>query len=265
MRNLQVGDRVQTRDGSYQEIYSFGHYEPNWIRNFLQISTRHILTKELNVIELTGNHILYNAQGTAIRADKLHVDDMLLGDQQVTDINKTIKQGVYLPLTADGTIVVSNLVASNYISLDDYTPNAVRASQTYLSDEPFGYQLFLSPYRMLCMGIAPQFCQRNNNNLNDKGILNWLSIGQDIAQFGERQPLWIQHALGCPLFIIFGLCYALEQLLGGAKYAPSLIVVLLMGAVMYATSARRQPSKSKQQQWQREQWWAASMLKKHVD
>ncbi|CAB9502309.1 unknown protein [Seminavis robusta] len=61
MKDLQVGDRVLTTSGTYQPIYSFGHYQTDQKATFLQIHTS--TNSSSKPLEMTGNHLIFLANG----------------------------------------------------------------------------------------------------------------------------------------------------------------------------------------------------------
>ena len=218
MQDLQVGDRVLTGSGKYQPIYSFGHYSEDRAADFLQIYTK----GNKQALEMSGNHLLFK-DGQAVRADSIQVGDVL-SNGQVTKIGSQFKQGLYMPLTEEGTIVVNGVVASSYVSITDQAPSSVKKSMAFLGNEQNLLHWWLSPYRMMCLGVSSSFC---NGSFTEQGILNYLNFGQELAKFGDTQPSFVQYLMGLPLLFVFAVMNLWEMFFG-ASYAPT--ALLMTGA-----------------------------------
>jgi hypothetical protein len=114
MKDLKLGDDVLSATGSYEMVYSFGHRHEaeeveflHFIPSNLEISREHMV--------IVGGHFV-PASSVQI-GDQLESED---GDViTVEAINTVVRIGVYAPFTASGTIVVSNIKASNYIAFQD--------------------------------------------------------------------------------------------------------------------------------------------------
>ncbi|CAB9508229.1 expressed unknown protein [Seminavis robusta] len=70
MKDLQLGDRVLTASGTYQPVYSFGHYQTDHKATFLQIHTS-IDSSSSKPLEMTGNHLIFLANGETVPAKNL--------------------------------------------------------------------------------------------------------------------------------------------------------------------------------------------------
>merc|ERR1712151_1413174 len=62
-------------------------------------------------------HMLFLNNKKAVPALSVVVGDVLMGGHTITKIEMVKSQGAFAPFTYSGTIVVDNVVASNYISL----------------------------------------------------------------------------------------------------------------------------------------------------
>ena len=54
---------------------------------------------------------------------------------QVTKVDKIARNGAYMPLTKDGTIVVNDILASTYVSIMDDAPIVVSEYQKVWSED----------------------------------------------------------------------------------------------------------------------------------
>jgi hypothetical protein len=202
MKDLMVNDQVYTgSDGrgnpKYQSIYSFGHLDRSTPVEYIRIYA----TKNDNPIELTPAHLIFLADtqdpvraGAVKAGDKLVLaksDTNAMEHAVVTKVDSVTRTGAFLPLTPDGTIVVNNLVASTYVSIDHNTPDIINHFSWLVMSQHNLLHWWLAPYRMVCMGISPQLCQ---NDFAEDGIVHWLHVGENLALFGEKQHSWVQRA-----------------------------------------------------------------------
>lgn len=247
MKDLKVGDKVLTGKGHYQPIYGFGHFHETFHKDFLRIYTKFDAKVPL---EITGNHMVFvirDGQEQSIRADSLQAGDLLVhttmgnayGNSTITKITNIQKQGMYMPLTPDGTIVVNGLKASNYVTLADDAPMVVSNRGFFgLDSEQLMIHWYMAPYRMLCMGVSPNYC--SNSNLNEEGILNWLLFGRDWASYADEQNLFVRVVImGVPVYLVFSLLNLVEVVFG-----PSLAPFFCLVAALICF--RRRPSKNAQ-------------------
>lgn len=204
MKDLQVGDQVYTgtsKDGTalYQSIYSFGHWQQNLPMEYIQLYYNK-LSRDYPPLELSPNHLIFLAKDTVspVPANAVSVGDLLLRynngireEVTVTDIKMITKQGAYLPLTSDGTIVVNDIAASAYVSIQPQAPKILGMIDAAFISEQTVFHWWLSPYRMICAGVSSTLCE---SDYNEEGIIFWLSFGEWIAEFGEQQPVIVQWA-----------------------------------------------------------------------
>jgi len=115
MSNLKIGDRVQvTVDGKFDTVYSFGHYQPDSVSEYLSIQST---ANKAAPITISAPHMLFLDSRKAVPASSIKVGDVLLGENTVTKVDKVSLLGAYAPFTYSGSIVVNDVVASNYVSL----------------------------------------------------------------------------------------------------------------------------------------------------
>lgn len=238
MRDLQVGDKVLTGNNQYQPVYAFGHYHETQEQEFLRIYTQ---ANANTPLEMTRDHVIFvsnNGQEVARRADSLKVGDGLIHSTSsseydlITRISSIHKKGVYMPLTPDGTIMVNDLKASTYISISDQIPSVLSNSAFFgIDSEQTIHHWWLSPYRMLCLGVSSNFCNTGNRNHNEQGLLSWLVLGRDLLFVAEQQNLFFRIVfMAIPVFVAFAVLNFVE-LLSGPALAPSLIALVLLGLV----------------------------------
>ncbi|CAB9527804.1 Protein hedgehog [Seminavis robusta] len=245
MKDVAVGDRVLTGENRYQPIYSFGHKEQATEQQFLQIHT------DLGTapVEMTADHLVFVVKGSgtqeAVRADSVRVGDRLATAAEssslghlVTKVSSIQKRGLYMPLTSDGTIVVDGIKTSSYVSIQDQSPTFVslRAYVGNFSEQRI-FHWWLSPLRMLCMGVSSKFCIPDDSRA-DQDILSWLQIGRKVLLFGDQQSFVVQvFALAAPIAVLFGF-FNLVELVFGPALAPTMLAVIGTCMAWFVTRRR---------------------------
>lgn len=209
MKNLQVGDKVLTKKNAmelseearytYQTVYAWGHSHTK-----LTMSS----PNRPESIELTGNHLVYVRGKThPVRADSVQVGDRLVvvepqlkldtGSSQsgtVTGIQHISKRGIYAPLTATGTIVVNDVVASTYSSLQENSEYFELGQDFATISQHDICHFWMRPFRLICgsaAGSSLGFCQ----SFEDDGRLRWAGIGKRYAKFILSQSYILQLLL----------------------------------------------------------------------
>ena len=116
MKDLAVGDTVMVAPSKFERVYAFGHFNPaEKFKKFIQI--HYSSPEKKGHIEMTNNHLLYiekeSHTWTAVKAGDVKVGDVIrvLGSElisgQVTKVFFSINDGVYMPLTESGDIIVN--------------------------------------------------------------------------------------------------------------------------------------------------------------
>jgi hypothetical protein len=131
MRHLSAGDQVQvvTLDGEVRvdTVYAFLHREPDHVADYLQITT-----SDRQTVTISPSHLIFRShsdkdtfgQSHAVFASVLQVGDVLwkpsesdasvLAPTRVTEIEQVEAEGVYAPVTTQGTLLVDRVAASCY-------------------------------------------------------------------------------------------------------------------------------------------------------
>jgi hedgehog protein len=149
LEELRIGDRVLALDMTtgrftYSEVILFLDRNPEQRREFL-----HLRTASGRNLTVTPSHLLMVASNSsdtyrvqAVFADRVRPGDRILIHNRlepeidiVISTEAILKQGVYAPLTTEGTIVVDGFVASCYAVVDSqwiaqwsYAPFRIYAS-----------------------------------------------------------------------------------------------------------------------------------------
>jgi len=251
MQDLQVGDRVLTARGSYGPVYAFGHYLPQKEAEFLQIYTT-AATKDGDdeshqLLEMTGEHLVYvSHEPHPVRADSVQEGDYLLKGGasrqllQVIRISSVVKQGLYAPLTPQGTVVVNGVVASSYVSLQKGQNHVVVWEELpFLGMSQHDYvHCGLAPLRLLCMGVSSRYCTSYDHN----GMPWYAALAVDANEWiFDRQPHHARVravALGI-ITLLTGICLVLECIFG-PSLAPLAVCSMALGRYYYRRCCQKQ-------------------------
>ena len=214
MKDLQVGDRVLTGERTYEAVYAFAHYHPTKRAEFLHISTQPKAT-----IEITEQHMVFLAgEKHPVRADSIRVGDILRGDKEgltVATIKRVQRQGVYAPLTPKGTVVVSGIVASSYISFQE-GKDAMDFGALQVSQHIYVHTA-LSPFRIVCMGSPSSSTTRSFcHSFDDHGMPRYVAFGIRFNRWILKQNPVVQSTLWLGVLVITAACRVLETVLGSS-------------------------------------------------
>ena len=129
MRDLSIGDKVRacntkSRRVIYSEVIMFAHRDPG----VEQVSYLKIVLEDTTSIVLSSNHLIMNGERMkAIMARNIEVNHMLftiseegvISSKKVVAVEEIIDSGVFCPITKEGNVVVNNILASCYASVND--------------------------------------------------------------------------------------------------------------------------------------------------
>lgn len=163
MDQVKVGDQVLTAQGNYKTIYSIDHRHPTKLAEFIQIHS-----SQSRPIELTEKHMLYLAGHTyPVPASTVKVGDQvqtLDGPRHVTKISTVTREGVFNPLTVDGTIVVNGIIASVYSAALSNHDWIEIAGHKIMTHQNFFHKA-LKSYRYMCTGVSLDLCKTNKERI----------------------------------------------------------------------------------------------------
>ena len=136
---LRAGDLVKTANSreEYSRVYSIAHKDKYGATDYLQITTN-----DGSVLEISEYHMVLVGTKATLAKD-VQVGDKLdaSNSQEILKIRKVKRQGRYAPLTENGQILVSGVLASNYVGLlHDQEANW----------QAFVYHAILVPLRLVC-------------------------------------------------------------------------------------------------------------------
>jgi len=199
VKDIQVGDKVLTAGGNYETVYTVDHKNPTKRTRFLQIYSE----ETSSPLEITDHHMVFvNDTKTAIPASRINVGDkiqLLDGISTVTKISHIIRDGIWNPITSDGTIVVDGVVASTY-SLAIGKENIHILGLDLMSQHDF-IHLLMTPYRAMCLGLSLSLCE-SSHELNA-----YSQLGTILLNFALKQNNFVQDLMTVILLAAFGFMY----------------------------------------------------------
>merc|ERR1712151_454672 len=151
----------------------------NSLGNFLQIQYTNT-DKTSSFIEISPDHLI-DVNGSMLPASSVKVGDLLQGNDKgsmiVSKIRNIRRRGVYAPFTESGTILVNNVLASSYVTLQPGTGSLKIASiDTGLSLHELSHT-FQGFHRVSCK-IYWRWCA--NESYTEEGISTWVSFNRVI-------------------------------------------------------------------------------------
>jgi len=203
MKDLMNGDNVLTMDGSYQTMYSMNHYHKSKEVTFVQIKTK--LESE-QPLELSPNHLLYVEDNTnPVPASSVKVGDKVWtvkGGKEVLEINMITREGLYNPLTMDGTIIVDGIAASVYTTPTGKTHVEIDGVwSTMMKSLSFHDALHMvtAPYRQFCTSVSLDLC-----NLHDKKAAASSFMESFFFPFWSNQNDFMKFIIAASYVLVFG-------------------------------------------------------------
>ena len=130
MANLDVGDEVMGWDEKrnrtvFTKVIMFAHLAPDAV----DVEYLKITLEDGNEITPSGNHlVMVGKQKKAILARKVKPGDILssvdknqeISPKKVLTVENVIEQGIFCPITLSGNVIVDNVLASCYASVEDH-------------------------------------------------------------------------------------------------------------------------------------------------
>lgn len=129
MSALRVGEKIlvpdkETKRLVYSEVVTFLDYSPSEVRTFAEVRLESGRT-----LTVTPTHLVFKGgadrfeeiyAGNLVKGDILLIRDVdnVLNEDKVVGVRSVRKRGVYAPLTAIGSVVVNDVIASCYAVVD---------------------------------------------------------------------------------------------------------------------------------------------------
>ena len=206
LEELQVGDSVRVRNGSFSRVYGFGHYQPTAQAEYLQLQTAALQ----HPMEISRHHLLYIYNRMSNEYEVLPAGNVKIGDHlvivtgkpgtssptlssPVISIRLIQSKGVYAPFTMTGDIVVNGILASNYIALPmSFQNNSLVAlsfeQQHWLQHAAYG------PYRFYCRYMQKSGGCQTEKYHKETGLSNavmvWLPVLRGVESLLALDARW---------------------------------------------------------------------------
>lgn len=215
MKDLKIGDMVHIGGGKYSRVYSFGHRSENKSVNYLQIYHGN----SARPLEITKEHLVFVNDRGAVPASTIVVGDNLVsadgGVSQVRFVSQVHRTGAYAPFTESGTVVVSNALASNFITINKQGEPSAFLSIGDFKIVSFHWlaHAFEAPHRMVCK-LMPAICA--SETYNEDGISHWVSVPFKVSQWllmDESGSSFVKTALSFATVLVCAAFYVMEMIL----------------------------------------------------
>mmetsp|Transcript_8048 Transcript_8048/g.12312 ORF Transcript_8048/g.12312 Transcript_8048/m.12312 type:complete len:924 (+) Transcript_8048:230-3001(+) len=227
IKDLKIGDEVDVGNGQFSAVYSFGHYDIFQPSTYIQL---YIGRKSL---ELSSDHLVYTYTKGMIAASEVIIGDQLRlgnGERAFVDKISTVDRiGAYAPFTMSGSIVVSNVVASCYVSFPEVSKAFQVVTRNIVSMHWLSHA-FQAPHRFFCSVIHPSACSREQ--YTDMGISTWVHGPLLATQWLISWGSTALHIFAIPITLAAILLCLVEMIITSsvAKYAIILVGIISVAA-----------------------------------
>lgn len=232
MADLVLGDMVQVEKHKYEPIYSFGHKNGKSSAEFLRIATKGFRTP----LEISPNHMVTIEGGRHVPASLLKRGDRLVSSQDelvvVTKITTVIRQGVFAPFTRSGSIVVNDIVASNYIAYQGSEYLQISGFQT-----PFTYQWIAHTFNSVHR-LAVQM-GKVGETYTPQGVSKWVDGPHRLMMWVLRQDVLVSTTLIGLALAVLSLTRWIEIIM----FSRSPAVFFAVGIIGFILIHRRRSTK----------------------
>jgi len=212
MHELNIGDKVLVKSGVYEAVYSFGHRDEKIPSKYLQFLP--------SSLEVSHDHMVFVEKKGAIPAFLVEVGDVLLsahgGNGMVEAIHEVKRAGAYSPFTASGTLVVNDVLASNYVSFQRSRVVKIGSFETAFSYHWLAHA-FLAPCRIWSTGDW-------GNNLVENNV--WVKTGLFGYKWLLDQCNLTRIVLMVPILLFLSVLMIAEFLL--TNIVPFTVIALIM-------------------------------------
>jgi len=228
LKDVIVGQKVLTGDGQFKTVYAIDHKDPNERADFLQIyyENENNTNESQAPLELTPNHMIFvQGQKEPMPASSIQIgnklETMYARGATVTKISSVKREGVWNPLTVDGTILVDGIVTSTYSVT--FKKKKIADTGIYYAGRcnlPISQHSFMHlltyPYRVMCLSTSLSLCE------TDSTKTLYSLVGASILKFASKQHLFIKDTMLVTTYIGFSFLNLLMH---------SLTIVAILGFI----------------------------------
>ena len=208
MEDLEIGDKVLTAKG-YEPVYSFGHRYPEDTEEYLMIFS------ELSILDISKEHMVFVEGGAAVPAGMLQPGDKLqMHDGQLSEIShiKSVdKDGIYVPFTKSGTIVVNNVVASTFIAYQKSATLKIGSFDTGVSFQFFAHSFGII-HQAWCGGIC------HNEQYTENGISAFVARPHAATRWLMDQNVYVMAVVVAAVVAFLSMVAYPTTILAGALF-----------------------------------------------
>lgn len=257
MKDVEVFDMVSTGKSAqgetiYQQVYALAHYDTETSSDFLQVSTTtSTYNDNHHPLEITTEHLVFlEGMRHPVKAGSIQVGDILRTADQanatVTNVARVRRQGLYVPLTPDGVLLVDGILASNYVALQTQTSTeSVKVGGVRLPFLPQAlvFHMTLSPLRGWCMHFSSPSHDWWNicHAMNEQGYHPFVGKAIQLLHWAEWQSNLTQWILFVPSLALISAFYLLEKIVTKSFFT---LVALLAATAYHFRATKAYTSKS---------------------
>ena len=129
LSDLKVNDRILVNHRqTYEPVISFIHAKHEGLYSFLALQIQSTVTNQTSTLFVSPNHLIFEFDSKEAyfasqfrlgqRVQYIENDEIVPGE--IVNIELSYKTGYYAPLTPSGTVVIDNVVASNYATVSNH-------------------------------------------------------------------------------------------------------------------------------------------------
>jgi len=230
MKDLSIGDFVRSSSGSFDEVYSFGHRNIKKATEYLQLRTTSTKPLEVSKEHMIG--VLDEGKINFIPASSVKIGDTIPSTTEGAAVVKSItsiwRKGAYAPFTRSGTIIVNNLLASNYIAFEDSSTLTIGGISTGVSYQWIAHA-FQSVHRM-AQQVLPI-----NESYNADGVSSWVADAYEAATIFMGLRACFQAVLFVPFLAGLASLSLLEKCLS----LPFSSLILIAGTIYWRVTPKK--------------------------
>lgn len=241
MKDLRIGDMVRTAAAGngadvYESVYSFGHYAPDTIGDFLEIHFAEADIVTSPPLQISPKHMVAVKSHGFVPASSLKIGDQVVGENDtdliVSSIQAGVKAlGVFAPFTPSGTIMVNGVVSSSFVAMRSSDKISVFLSigSVEITHQWVAHS-FEFPHRAVChyMGKCP------NEMYDEHGISVWVSAPHKASQWllnDEQSTVFKVLVLSILLVVLFA--FAVLELLFLRPMSVVFLVVVVYKLLLH--------------------------------
>lgn len=208
MKEVELGDYVQVAFGKYEQVYSFGHFNPSARASFLEIKT----SANSKALQISKEHMIFTLNRGFIPAGLLNENDALGGLNQskpvsIEEITSITGIGLFAPFTPSGTLIVNGVLVSSFVAFDQkssYHIGPVAISYQWLAHS------FEFLHRVVCHYTTKNgFCK--NEKYGNDGINEWEVMPLHFSTWVLGLNALLKHAFFLLFFFVLSLFCIIEE------------------------------------------------------